>query len=169
MPFREDRLQRAGEEGRNLNATFSVRALQLERRIERDHGGEPIRGRIGMRQAAADGAAVAHRAIGDGAGDMRQQPGGDIGYPSVLDLSVRHAGADGEHVVLDRRLAQLVEARDINDVLGLRQSKIEQGTERLSSRDDARVLRGLVESTDRVREQLGAKICELRGLHGYIV
>ena len=42
-------------------------ARRVDLRLQRDHGRQPVRGRIGQRERAADRAAVADRAVGDAA------------------------------------------------------------------------------------------------------
>ena len=67
---------------------------------ERGERRDPVRGRIGMGEAAADRAAVAHGAIGDRARDLGQGAVGGIGHAAVLDVGVGDAGADQQAIVL---------------------------------------------------------------------
>ena len=84
---------------------------------------------------------------------LSQQPGSHVGNFAVLDGGVRHAGADDERIPVERRAAELVEPGNIDHVAGLRQPQIEQWTERLPSRHDARIRRQLIECADGVRER----------------
>src|SRR5690348_17638236 len=63
----------------------------------------PIRGRIGMGKAAADGAAVAHGAISDGLGDAGEDTRADIGCAAVGDRGMGDAGSESE----DRKSTRL--------------------------------------------------------------
>ena len=75
-----------------------------------------------MRKTAADRPAVADRTVGDAAGNKRHQPEGDVRNFSVLDLRMSYTGADRQEAVLDFRPAQVGQLRDIDKMLGLRQS-----------------------------------------------
>ena len=59
----------------SMNVSTGIRrspgAAGDNRRAKRRESRNPVRRRIGMDEAAADGAAVAHRAIGDAGGDAR--------------------------------------------------------------------------------------------------
>ena len=106
--------------------TISIRA-------ERGEGRDPVGRRIGMGQAAADRAAVAHRAIGDRAGDRGQGAIGGIGHAAVLDVGVGDAGADQKTVVLGLDAQQLGHGCDVDQQVGLRQAQIQHRPERLAA------------------------------------
>ena len=53
--------------------------------VERDQAARPVGGGIGQRHAAADGAVVADRTVGDLAGDAAQQAAENIRHLAVFD------------------------------------------------------------------------------------
>ena len=104
-------------------------------RIERDQADRPVGGRIGKRDAAADRAVVADRAIGDPGRDAAHQPARGIGNLAVLDVGVRGAGADQYRVCALAHAFQLWQPSDVDDDLGRCKAKAEQRHQRLSAGD----------------------------------
>ncbi len=86
-----------------------------------------------MREAAADGAAVAHRAVGDAVRDLAQESAGRIGNAAVLDGRVGNCGADGDRVSVLANGGQLRDARDVDQQRRLSQAQIEHGPQRLTA------------------------------------
>ena len=72
-----------------------------------------------MTEGSADRAAVAHRAVGDGAGNPLHGAARHIGYSSVLDVAMRDAGADHELVAAAFGLFQFGKPGDIDDQIRL--------------------------------------------------
>ena len=68
-----------------------------QRRQHRD----PVRRGIGMREAAADRAAIAHRPIGDAARDAGHDLADAARHRAILDRGMGRAGADAQHVARD--------------------------------------------------------------------
>ncbi len=68
------------------------RTADIDGRTERGKGDWPIRRRVGVSEAAADGAAVADRTIGDGRRHLAQHLAAR--KPQILQTGVGHAGAD---------------------------------------------------------------------------
>ena len=64
-----------------------------------------------MAERAADGAAVAHRAIGDGTCDALHGAACNVGDAPVLDVAMGDAGADNELVAAALRLLQFRKPR----------------------------------------------------------
>ena len=91
----------------------------------------PVGGRIGMRQAAADRAAVAHGAIGDAARDGGHDLADTPRHRAILDRRVRCAGADAHPVAYDSNTGVVRQMAQVGDRVGLRQAKIEQRPQRL--------------------------------------
>ena len=135
-----------------------VRACERKRR-------KPVGGRIGMREAAADRAAVAHRAIGDAAGNALQEPAEMIGNAAVFDVGVGDAGADFEMIlaVVDR--SQFGNRRDIDQQFGLRQTQVQHRPERLPARQNLRKAVRLSEQHGRVGKRGRPLVVECDGLH----
>ena len=64
----------------------------------------PVGGRIGVGEAATDGASVAHRAVGNVRGHFAQEPGRGIRHAAVFDLRVRDAGTEGDAIAVFRKI-----------------------------------------------------------------
>src|SRR5437879_1194521 len=84
-----------------------------------------------MGETAADGAAVAHGAIGDAGGDLDQHRAAIERAVGVLDRRMRHRGTDAPGVarVLDR--AQLLETGYVDQEPGPSEAQIEHWPQRL--------------------------------------
>ena len=91
-----------------------------------------------MRKASANGAAIAHRAIGDAAGNLAKQAARRVGNASVLDIGVGDAGAEVEVIwpVGDRR--QFGYRRDVDQEVGLGKAQIQHRPQRLAARQGLR-------------------------------
>ena len=85
---------------RRLPAAPAIVDLGAQRR----QAGQPVGRRIGVREAAADRAAIAHGAVGDAARNRRRKPPVGSGNATVLDGRVRDGCTDGDGIgVLARR------------------------------------------------------------------
>src|SRR4029077_1100733 len=73
----------------------SARTRDESGSTEKRERARPVGGRIGVHEAPANGAAVAHGAVGDVGSDLAHEAACRIGNASVLDLRVRDAGAKG--------------------------------------------------------------------------
>ena len=110
----------------------SPRGPERDRRgAERRQHGDPVGRGIGMRQAAADRAAVAHRAIGDAARDAGHDLADPARHRTILDRRVRRAGADAHDAARDRNAGIVRQMAQVGDRVGLRQAQIEQRPQRL--------------------------------------
>ncbi|MEY9726030.1 hypothetical protein ABIA07_001931 [Bradyrhizobium yuanmingense] len=89
-----------------------------------------------MAERAADGAAVAHRAIGDLGSDSPHGAAGHVGGAAVLDIGMGDEGAQHELVAGDLCALELGKARNVDDQLRLHQPQIEHRAERLAAGDD---------------------------------
>ena len=87
-----------------------------------------------MRQAAADGAARAHGAVADAAGDPAQEAAGRIIDAAVFDGRVGHDRADGDELRVFRDGRQLRDARDVDDEPRLGEAQVEHRPQRLPAR-----------------------------------
>ncbi len=121
----------ARDEARRGNAPFAARAERDRRGAQRRQHGDPVGGGIGMRQAAADRAAVAHRAVSDAARDGRHDLADSARHRSILDRRVRRAGADADRAARPRNTGIARQVAQVGDGVGLRQAKIEQRPQRL--------------------------------------
>ena len=110
--------------------------------IDREHHRGVVGCRIGVREAAADRATIAHLLIADlrsrvgndGAVLVQQRRGGDI----VVD----GAGADLDSAVLLANAGEARDARDVNQQLRLVQSKLHERNEAVAAGDELRVALG---------------------------
>ncbi len=72
----------------------AIAAAQHHARVQRRQHRDPVRRRISVTQATADGAAIAHGAICDILRHRRQYAAADIRHQPVGNRCVRHAGAN---------------------------------------------------------------------------
>ncbi len=91
-----------------------------------------------MCETAADGAAIAHSAIGDAAGNLAKQTVGMVGNPPVLDVRMRDARADFEVIASVDHCGQFLDRRDVHQQIGLGEPQIQHRPERLTARQRLR-------------------------------
>ena len=89
-----------------------------------------------MRNASADRAAIAHRAIGDAAGDVTEQAGEMIRNAPVFDVGMGDAGADLEVVACIGHRGELRDGRDVDQQIGLGQAEVQHRPKRLAAGED---------------------------------
>ncbi len=118
-----------------------------------------------MREASSDGATIAHRAIGDAGGDRTHRPARDVGQAPILDVGVRHAGADGDAVVALLIGAKLFEAGHVNQRRRSGQAQVEHWPERLSARKDLGPAPLVGEQIQGGGERVGPRVGEIDRLH----
>ena len=141
-------------------------ALQHQGGAERQHAGRHLGRRVGERDAAAEGAAIAHRDVGDmrhGLGDQRQ----------VLARRSREPATSAWRVSapmrtcspLQRDAGQRVQPVDVDQQPRLRQAHVERRHQALAAGQDARVLAVPREQLEHLLDAVGAHVAELRRLH----
>ena len=87
-----------------------------------------------MAQAAADGAGIAHRPIGDPLGDARQDAVADVGRTAVGDRRMGDAGADGHRLhPVSSTVPSSGRWAIANQQRGTREAQIEHRPERLAA------------------------------------
>ena len=118
-----------------------------------------------MRKAAPDRAAVAHRPVGDAAGDAGHHAVGDIGDPAILDIRMGHAGADDKRTVRPVDPAQFRDPGYVDYPIRLDQAEIKHRAERLPARHDLCRAVGVRDHRQRGGEVAGPLHHEARGLH----
>ncbi len=148
-------------------------------RAERGEDGEPVGRRIGVRQAAAHGAAIAHRAVGDAARHRRHHPALAERVTLILDRRMGDGRADEGRIAAVFDAAQLGDAGEIDQQRGRCQPQIEHGPERLAARDRPRILAAARQRGERVAQARRCEILErgrfhsaasdVRGLVGFAV
>ena len=122
-------------------------------RAERGQGHDPVGRGIGVREASADRAAIAHRPIGDAAGDGGHPSGRGVRGDAVLDLGMGDRRAINERVAFIGRPPHVDGARNVDQALWTHKPEIEHRSE------------GLAAGGDRLRAAGGPGVCESGGLH----
>ena len=117
-----------------------------------------------MGEAAADGAARAHRAVGDAAGDARKKATGGVWDAAVLDGGVGDSGADGDGVPVLGDGGKLGNARDVDEDGGPRQAQVEHRPQGLAAGEDPRSRRA-AQRVEGLGDGGGADVVEGGGLH----
>jgi hypothetical protein len=105
------RRQRIGQRGRHeildRQPTLAAKTADHGDGAERGQRRHPIGGGIGVAEAAADRAAISHRAIGDAAGDPRQRAADFPAGAPVLEVGMSDAGAEHDFVALHDGVSKL--------------------------------------------------------------
>jgi hypothetical protein len=132
--------------------------------IEQQCHHRQLGGRIGMREASADGSAVADRKVrhvGHGAGEHWKMP---RDHRRGFQLMVPHQRPDSDdrRVIADERQAR--NAVDIDQGRGPQQTEIEHRDEALPARDDLGIASG--QGRDRHLDRVGDDILKRGRLHG---
>ena len=117
-----------------------------------------------MRNAASDGAAVSHRAVGDSARGRGQPTVAGVRHGAVLDLGVGDGRAEENRFPVVAASPQIGAGTDVDEEVGLHQPQVQHRSERLSARDDLRVPFRRGEQLDRVGRVPGACVAEGGGL-----
>ena len=115
---RQVRLINPLEEFLGSNPPFAGLATHDNGRIQRDHAGRQFGSGIGMREAAADGAAVADRGVrdmGDRFGQQRRVRGY---FRRSQEIDMTGQRTDPDDIAGHRNAAQLGEFADIDDEFG---------------------------------------------------
>ena len=98
--------------------------------VSRAHGRQ-FSGGIGVRQAAADGAAVARLAMADMTQGFRQQRTMLRDLGRGLEFALAHHGADAQPAVDHRNAAQISDAAEVDQMIGHDVAKIHHRHQRL--------------------------------------
>ena len=103
--------------------------------IDQRHGRQ-LGGGIGVRQRAANGAAIARLAMPDMAQRFRQQRAISRDLGRGLELALAHHGADAQPAVDHRDAAQIGDAAEIDQMVGDDVAKIHHRHQRLPARQE---------------------------------
>src|SRR6185437_5131864 len=123
----------ASDELFNGDAALTPPALNNRRRAERRQRRNPICRRVSMHQAAADGATIAHSAIGDAGGDLAYCAIRYVRHAAVLNVGVRDAASEEYRIRGLFDTLKLGDRGNINDDIRLDQPQIEHRPKRLSA------------------------------------
>src|SRR4051812_47084352 len=99
FPWRERVLERPGDELFDGKPAETAGSRDHALRAERAECRDPVRGRIGVANAAADRAAVAHRPVSNAPGYHRQGLQAPARQAAVLDVRRRNAGTERHRIV----------------------------------------------------------------------
>src|SRR6266498_2471838 len=111
---------------------FFFSSRRRHTRCGRDWSSDVCSSDLGVSEAAADGAAVADRTIGDGRGHLAQHLAAR--KPQILQTGVGHAGADALGATHVFQSLQRLEPRDIDQERRSHEPQIQHRSERLSAR-----------------------------------
>ena len=165
LPFPERREERTGDELRELRGAHPFRSEHVHLRPEQQKDDEPVCGGVGVRDAAANGAAVSHRAVGDSARGRGQPSMAGVRHCDVLDLGVGDGRAEENRFPVVAVSPQIGAGTDVDEEVGLHEPQVQHRPERLSTRDDLRVPVRRGQQLDRVGRVPGAGVAEGGGLH----
>ncbi len=134
--------------------------------IERRRHQAPLGGRIGVGDAAAEGAARADRMMRDVAHDPCQQAAERSIHHRLVERSVAHAGADREPVAVDRKARERLHPVDVDEMRRPRQTESHDRNETLPAGQHAAILAGdLRQRCDGFLDGSRRVIAKRRGLH----
>ena len=136
--------------------------------VERRGDQAPFRGRIGMRDAAAERAARADRMMRDVAHDGgREACRADPRTTGLIERRMAHAGANRRACRPRPRAGERFDAVDVDEMRGTRQPERHDRHEALAARQHAAILgRDLRERRDRLIDGLGRVIAKGAGFIG---
>src|SRR5439155_27136855 len=129
----------------------------------RQHGGGVAR-RVGMRERAADRAAVTYLRISDQPGRVRENRAVLLHERVVLDVVMSSHPPDRQLVARVPHVSQLVDASDVHEQSGSREAQPQQGNQRMAPGEDLCVLTR-AEQLDGVLDGLGDLVVERRRDH----
>ena len=153
------------EEGPRGDRPPPAPARQHERGVERHRAGRQFGGGVGERDAAAEGAAVADRGMGDmrhGVRDQRQM----FGHKRRRQhLGMAGERADPHRPVLQRDAFQRVDAVDVDQEAGLGEPHVQRRHQALAAGEDAGFALMLRKKLQDAVEAFRPDIGEARRLH----
>src|SRR5262245_33655352 len=118
-----------------------------------------------MGNAAADGAAVADRPIGNAGSHLAQHFAAGEPSAHVLDAGMGDAGADAKGGADVVHACQRFQARHVDEERGTRQPQVQHRTERLTAGQKLAAALGLGQRRERLPDVARPQIVETRGLH----
>ena len=155
----------AGDEFAASEAAPAARPAQHRRGVERGQHRRPFGRRVGQGEAAAQRAAIADRAVGEGRRGTRHQPARGIGHQPVLDRRVGHAGAEGHRRLVLGECGQPRQCAMSISSAGRGQPQIHHGEQGLPAGHDPRLAVARRQQTERLAEALRPDIIEGRSFH----
>ena len=142
-----------------------VGTRHLHRALGGQHRRRVVGGGIGVGQAAADGAGVAHLHVADDGGGLGQQGRAAGDGAGGLHVAVGGAGADDDVAPLGADLAQLLDPADVDQMLGRRQAQLHGRQQAVAPGEQAGVVAVLLQQAHRLVEGGGTMVLEARRNH----
>jgi hypothetical protein len=133
--------------------------------VERHRHRRQVAGRVGVRDRAAERAAVADRRVGHGLRRLGEQTGVRLDQVGGHDLVVRRHRADDQGVAVLTDAAHLLDPTDVDEDGRVGEPQPQQGDQRLTAREDLAVLAGLGQRRDGLVDRRGPHVVELGGDH----
>ena len=124
----------------------------------------PIRRRVGVSKTAADGAAVAHRTVGDSRRHLAQHFAAGQPAARILQTSVGDAGTDVPRATGIFHLLKRLKPRDVDQERRAREPQIQHRSQRLPTCQNLGAF-CLRQGSQCLRDVTGTHIVEARGLH----
>jgi hypothetical protein len=155
------------EEVAGLHCAPAALALDVDLGVERHQDGGVVGRRIGVRQAAADGAAVAHLRVADRRGRFRERRTLVGQERRRRHRVVRRGGADLDLAVLLRDARQPRDAGDVDERGRLAEPQLHQRNQAVAAGQQLGGAIGRAQSGDRVVERRRARVVERSGNHAW--
>jgi hypothetical protein len=150
------------------HATRARFAGEHDLRIERDTTRGPFRRRVGQRQAAAEGAAVADCRVRDVLRGVGQQGQMLLDVVGCGDGSMRGERTDVHMAILHADAGVLVQAADVDQQFGRGQPHIERGHQALSAGQKLRRVAVALEQIEHLGEAACPCVGKRRGFHRHL-
>ena len=155
-----------GEECVRGNPPLAAGAAGHDGRAERQHAGRQFGRWVGLRKAAADGAAVADRGMGDMGDGRRQQRGTAITMSGFQEIDMAGQRANGENVLPFTTIPRNSANSPISTISsGRNQAQIHRRHQALAARQDPGLLAMCGQQFQRMCNAGCTCISESRGLH----
>ena len=131
--------------------------------VEREENRAEVARGVGVRDRAADRAAMAHLGVADVRGDLWDHGAVPGEHGVAHELGVPGERADRDPVAVLPHVAEVVEPADVDEHRRAREAQPEHGDQRLAAREQLRVVAR--EQLDRVVDRPGALVLEGGGDH----
>ena len=147
----------------HAHGPLAVLARDHDRGLERGADGREVLGGVGLREGAADRAAVADHGVGDhvlGVGEERIPLGQQLG---LEELAVARHRSDPDLAVLLVYVGEALDLVDVDQVLGVGEPQLHHRQQAVAAGDEHRLVPQLIQQTDRVVDAGGALVLEWAG------
>ncbi len=160
----ERRLEEAGEALGDRQRALAAGAANDELGVEREQDRRRVGGGVGVRDRAADRAAVPHLRVADRADGLGEDRARGAQELVVLEVVVARERADRDRVAVLAHVREVGEPADVHQQLRPGDPEPHERQERVPAREELRVRAG-AEELDRVVDGLGELVVEGCGDH----